>query len=338
MSGAAAARAHVLQLLGGKWLAAATSAAATLGLPAMLADGPRSVEELVATNGWDRAALERLLSVLIGAGLLERDRAGSYGLTEAGRVLDDAELGPLARYVGSDFNWSPWSRLAESVRDGRSAFELQHGTGLFELLDQDEHAAAIYHAAIDAFAAREVEGVVETFDFSTVQRVVDVGGGQGALLEALLRRWPNVSAELLELSAVAEEAQRRFDAAGLAARVAVRTGDFFDTMPKGADVYILKHVLHCLDDETARALLVRCAEAAGDACTILVVEGFRLPPGRLDQTGLMDLEMLVLLGRARERSKPEMRRLFQSAGLRLVRSPALENGARLLVGERDETA
>ena len=335
MSGSAAARAHVLQLLGGKWLAAATSAAAELGLPALLDAGPRSLDDLAEALEADAAALQRLLGVLVGAELLEVDAAGRFGLTAAGRVLGEDALGPLARFIAADFNWAPWSALAESVRTGRSAFSLHHGQGLFDLLDDDAEAAATYHEAIDAFVAREAAAVVEAFDFSGVERVVDVGGGRGALLLRLLQRWPDVRGELLERPAVAEQARRRFEDAGLADRVAVRTGDFFDTLPKGADVYVLKHVLHCLDDDTARALLRRCAEAAADACTILVVEGLKLPAGRLDQTGLMDLEMLVLLGQGRERSKPEMRRLLQSAGLRLVRSPALEGGARLIVAERD---
>jgi hypothetical protein len=129
---------------------------------------------------------------------------------------------------------------------------------------------------------------------------------------------------------VALAAGKRLAEAGLTGRAEVRTGDIGEAVPEGADVYLLKHVVHCLGDAEAIALLDRCCRALAPGGAILVVEGFRLPAGSLDQTSLLDLEMLVLCGPGRERSKPEMRQLLQAAGLRLVRAPLIEGGARLI--------
>ena len=321
-----AARARLLLLLGGKWLAAAVSAAATLGLPAALAAGPRTGSELARVLDCDDAALERLLRALVGAGVLALDASGRHALTDMGRALDDSDLGPLARFVGSELGWSPWASLADSVRTGGSAFEMRFGASLFDHLDADGEAAALYHEAIDAFAAEEVAGVAEGFDFSSARRIVDVGGGRGALVEGVLRRWPQLEAVLLERPAVALAAGKRLAEAGLSDRVEVRTGDFAESVPDGGDVYLLKHVVHCLADDEAIRLLARCRQALAPGGRVLVIEGFRLPAGRLDQTTLLDLEMLALCGPGHERSKPEMRRLLAAAGLQLVRAPSLAGG------------
>jgi len=323
-------RERLLELLGGKWLAAAVSAAATLGLADLLEGGSQSGAEIAEALGCEEDALERLLRTLVGIGIVSFERESRYALTDLGRCLGEDDLGPLARFVGSEFNWAPWARLAEGVRTGRSAFELQHGDPLFEYLDANEADAAVYHDAIGAFVGEEAEAVAKGFDFSSSRRVVDVGGGRGALLEHVLRRWPDLDGILVERPAVAQAAQRRLVEAGLIHRAEVRTGDFFEAIPEGADVYMLKHVVHCLADAEAVELLDRCRRSLACGGAILVIEGFRLPPGNVDQTSLLDLEMLALCGPGRERSKPEMRRLLQAAGLRLVGAPAIGGGARLI--------
>lgn len=324
-------RDHVLRLLAGKWLAATVAAAAELGLPAALAEAPLPGDTLADRLGCDPRALERLLRVLHGVELVAVDEGRRYALTAAGRCLTDDALGPLARHVGASFNWGPWSGLAEGIRTGRAPFEAFHGRPLFDHLDATPPDAETYHAAIDAFVREEADEIAEHYDFSDARRVVDLGGGRGALLARLLARWPHLEGELVERPAVAEDARATLAAAGVAARSRVHAGDFDDALPRDVDVFLLKHVVHCLEDGAARALLARCRAALAPGGVVLIIEGLRLPAGHLDQTGLLDLEMFVLFGAAGERSKPEMRRLLADAGLRFVRSPALSGGARLIV-------
>ncbi len=324
---------RVLGLLAGKWLSAAVSAAATLGIPDSLAEGPKSLDRLARELGCEADALARLLRVLVGEELLRENANGEFELLEAGQLLRSEALGRLARYVGSPLGWDPWSMLADAVRTGESSFVKRHGTPLFEFLDRHPAEAALYNDAIAAFAHREVIALAAAYDFSRARRILDVGGGRGGLLLALLEGFPHLSGILLERPTAVLEAREAFEDAGLASRCEARVGDFFKSIPGDADVCVLKHIIHSWDDDTAVGLLRRCGSAVGETGRVLVIEGILVGDGRRSLTNMLDLEMLVLCGPGHERSKPELRRLFTRAGLRLVESQPLTETARLFVTE-----
>ena len=324
---------RVLGLLAGKWLTAAISAAATLGIPDSLAECPKSLDRLAHELGCEASSLLRLLRVLVGEEILRENANREYELLEAGQLLRSEALGRLARYVGSPLGWDPWSLLPDAVRTGESAFVKRHGIPLFDYLDHHPADAALYNEAIAAFAHREAVGLADAYDFSRARRILDVGGGRGGLLLELLTRFPQLSGVLLERPAAAREARAAFEHAGLAARCEAQIGDFFDAVPGGADVCVLKHIVHSWDDEAAVGLLRRCRVAVGDTGRVLVVEGILVRDGRRSLTNMLDLEMLVLCGPGHERSKPELRRLFTRAGLRLVETRPLTETARLWVTE-----
>ncbi|MFK7895783.1 MAG: methyltransferase [Myxococcota bacterium] len=336
---------RLLRLLGGKWIAAAISAAATLRIPDALADGPLSLEDLAARVECDASALERLLRVLHGENLVRRDFEANYHLTDDGHLLRRGALGELAEYVGTPFGWDPWSSLPHAVRTGEAAFAERHGTGLFEYLDaantQDTQGAQVdpgraaeaelYHAAIDSFSRAESKALAEAFDFTPYHRVADIGGGRGALLVDVLKAWPSLEGILLERPAATAQAEALFAAEGLSSRCEIVVGDFFETLPAHADICVLKHILHSWDDATSQRLLERCRDLVGPSGRVLVIEGVLLPGGRPNLTSLLDLEMLVLCGPGHERSKPEIRRLLHNSGLRLESSVPLAESARLFV-------
>lgn len=322
---------RLLRLLGGKWVAAAVSAAATLRIPDALAEGPLDLADLAERIDADPAALERLLRVLVGEGVLREDAGGAYALTPLGQQLRRDRLGELARMVGAPFGWDPWSALADSVRTGASAFHEHHGRSLFDYLDHHADEARLYHAAIESFTRHEAVAVAQAFDFSQARRVADVGGGRGALLVEILTRWPHLEGVLLERPPAVEEARKVLAEAGLERRCEARVGDFFEAVPADADVCILMHIVHSWDDATATALLRRCGDAVGPDGTVLVVEGVVAPMAGRDLTNLLDLEMLVLCGPGQERRKPELRRLFSAAGLQLVSVEPLPGRSRLFI-------
>lgn len=322
---------QILSLLAGKWLAAAVCAAATLGLPDALANGPRSLDALARELGCDPAALARLLRVLAGERLVRQNEHREFELLPAGRSLCRDRLGRLARYVGSPIGWDPWSDLPHAVRTGESAFAKRYGAPLFEHLDRHAGEAAIYDAAIESFASREEAAIAEAYDFAAARRVLDVGGGRGGLLVALLERHPHLAGILLERPNAAREATHAFARAGLAERCEVVVDDFFESLPGGADHIVLKHIVHSWDDETATKLLARCGAAVGAEGRVLIVEGVLLRDGRRDLTSMLDLEMLVLCGPGRERTKPELRRLFSAAGLELLANHPLTETGHLFV-------
>lgn len=320
-----------MQLLGGKWVSAAVSAAAKLGVADVLAEQSVSVGRLAELLDCDEPSLDRLVGVLCGEGLIERGISGELTLTDFGRHLTSDSLGPVAVYIGESFAWNPWSRLSDAIRDGSSAFEEEHGSALFEYLEQHPDAAATYHQGVDAYTRAQALALLNVFDFHDRKSVIDIGGGRGTLLFELLTHETHLAGTLLDLESALRSAESRFDAATLQSRVTIRQQSFFDPLPSEHDVYVLKHVLHNWSDVDARKILARCREAMGIGAVLLIVEGFVLPGNRRDAVKMLDLEMMVLFGGGRERSKPAFRRLLHECGFRMEVTVDLAGTTRLLV-------
>jgi SAM-dependent methyltransferase len=322
---------RLLGLLAGKWVTAAVAAAAELGVADALAAGPLSAADLAERLGCDGQALGRVLGVLLGEGVFELDAHGRYALTAVGAQLQTGALRELARFVGAPFMWAPWAHVADAVRGGASAFARAQGAELFERHAGD---AALYHRAVDAFTRREARALAEAFDFSELGCIVDVGGGLGTLLVEVLGRYPALQGTLFDRPAVIEQARVALADAPERPRIELCAGDFFAALPGGAHAYVVKHVLHNWDDAHATRLLARCAQGLAPGGKVLIVEGLLLPGNVRDATRMLDLEMFVLCGAGRERTKPEFRKLLAEAGLRLVTTQPLAGTTRLLVAER----
>ncbi len=324
--------AALLDILGGRARSQAVSTAAALGLPELLAHGPRSAQDLALELGADEQAVGRLLSFLAGLGFLRQEQDGALSLTRLGLSLRQDALGPLASFLGSPDQWNPWSALRDSLggtQQADNAFVTTHGTDLYSYMRDHASAAARYDVAIDAFTRQAARTLATSFDFSGISRLVDVGGGRGAGLQELLKQWPNLHGVLFDLPHVARAAREHL-APELAARVECVGGDFLKDVPGDADAYLLKHVLHNWDDEQAVQLLRRCAQQVPDTGYVLVLEYVLAPDGRIDTARMMDLEMLVLTN-GRERRKPELRRLIRAAGLTLEGVTPLPPASWLLV-------
>lgn len=325
---------QVLRLLGGKILAQAVSTAAELRIPDVLADGPMTAENLAEHLRCDSSMLDRLLTVLYAEGVFDRDDSGCYSLTPVGRELIQDRLGPLATFLGSADQWAVWGALCQAIQSGKSAFELTHGVDMYQWLDTHPHEACDYDRGIDVFTAEQAEVVASEYDFSGLTHIVDVGGGRGTMLLEILTRWPQLQGTLFDVERVVRAAEPRFAAAGLTARCRFVAGSFFDGVPQGGDAYLIKHILHNWDDVQAHRILVECRQAMPDGGRLLIVEGI-LPPGRQNTTSrMMDLEMMALFARGRERTKLEFRRLLASAGFRMNSYTApLGHFARLLTAQ-----
>lgn len=321
----------LLTMLAGKWTTAAIAAAAELGLADVLAERALSPAALAEAVHCDASGLERLLAVLAGEGLLAIDELGRYSLTPLGAELRADGLRDLARYMGAPFTWAPFAHLTDALRSGRSAFEVAHGEPMFRYLDKHEDAAALYHRGVDAFTRREARALSEQFDFTRAKHVVDVGGGLGTLLVEVLSRFAHLKGTLVDRPAVLVQAERALSDSEARSRIELCAADFFEHVPSGADVYVLKHVLHNWDDERALTLLQNCARNLGPAGKLIIVEGFLLPEGMRDATRLLDLEMFVLCGAGRERRKPEFRALLHRAGLKLESSQSLAGTTCMIV-------
>ncbi|MBG0832784.1 VOC family protein [Planomonospora sp. ID67723] len=291
--------------------------AAELDLAAHLAGGERETAELAAATGTHAPSLRRLLRALACLGLVTETVPGRFTLTEAGDLLKDGSPGSfraMARLICGPDLWASWGLLIDSVRTGEPTWERVTGFPAFEWTARDPEGSAIFNRAMSENTRRVAPGIIAGFDFARFGTLVDVGGGDGTLLSAILRAVPDLRGVLFDLPSGLAEAERNL--AGLRDRCETVSGDFFEAVPQGADAYLLKSVIHDWDDERATAILRACHAAMGPQATLLVLEP--VLPERIDSpaaTGIVmsDINMLVATG-GRERTEAEFRALLTGAG------------------------
>ena len=294
--------------------------AAKLDLAGQLAKDARTAFELAASLGVDADALYRLLRALASLGVFAETGEGRFVMTPAAELLLRDKPGSLhstAMLYGDELLWGAYGRLGHAIETGKSAFEQVYGQSFYDYLGAHPKSAALFQQAMTGFSELEATALLAAYDFSCVQTVVDVGGGQGALMAALLRVYPNVKATIFDRSAPTEDTQRRFALADIAARVTFIQGDFFTGIPKGGDIYFLKSILHNWDDAAANTILRRCCDAMPTDGRLLVAERVVPPGNAASEAKLFDINMLVTVG-GRERTEAEYSALFRSAGLKLT--------------------
>jgi hypothetical protein len=219
--------------------------------------------------------------------------------------------------------------MLHSVRTGKTAFTQVHGMSLFEFLDTHHDVAAQFHAAMNAYSQLETTAIMDAYTFPENGTVVDVGGGQGTLLAALLTAHPHLRGVLFDQPAVVAEADRIFVDAGVRARATVVGGDFFSEIPSGANVYMLKSVLHNWADGDAERILQCIRRAIPQDARLLIAERV-VPPGNTpSEAKLFDINMLVVVG-GLERTEEEYRQLLGRTGFALVQVIATKSPLSLI--------
>ena len=273
--------------------------AAKLGLADHLAAGPRSVADLANAVAAEPEALYRLLRALAGLGIFAENAVGEFALTPQAELLRSDVQGSLrdiALLFGEDWLWQAYGNMMHSVRTGAPAFTKTHGQPLYGYLHEHPRAAARFNAAMTSFSGLEAAAILEAYDFAGAESVVDIGGGHGALLAALLRAHPHLTGTLFDLPSVVAAARDHLGEPDIAARVEYLAGDFFDEAPAGADLYVMKSVLHNWEDGDAGRILATCRAAMKPHARLLVIERV-VPPGNMPaEAKLFDINMLVVSG------------------------------------------
>ncbi len=304
---------RLLRMLVAPWLAQSLYALAEAGVAELLADGPRPSAELAAGTGLHADTLFRMLRSLASVGVFTESEPGVFGLTETGQFLR-GDVPGTQKYSALLFGaetFRSWAEISHTARTGTPAFEYLHGVTFYDYLTDHPQAAETFNKVM-GFAG-VVPPAARALDLAGVERVVDVGGGNGTLLAALLAANPGVRGTLFDLKEAVDGSAGVLAAAGVADRCEVVAGSFFDGVPAGGDVYLLSRVLHNWSDEQAVAVLRGIREALGGSGRLVVFERL-LPPGDQPSIGkLFDLVMMVVLG-GRDRSAPEYRRLLDAAG------------------------
>ncbi|MFN8469681.1 MAG: methyltransferase [Caldilineaceae bacterium] len=319
-SGAVPPGAVLWQMMTGYWVSQAIYVAAKLGVADLLVDGPRPVEELAAATQADPAALRRVLRALASSGVFTETSPGAFALTPMAALLRSGvpdSMRSLAIMYAEE-QYRAWGDMLHSVQTGKTAFERQFGTSYFAYLAQHPAANHVFNEAMSGYTMQLVGAVVDAYDFSPFQTIVDVGGSYGTLLEGTLLSNPTARGILFDQPHVANAAGEVLAATPVADRCTTVGGDFFVEVPAGGDAYLLAQILHDWDDERSVAILQQCRRAISQQGRLLVIE-LVLPEGEEPFPGKwLDLHMLAMLG-GRERTAAEYAVLFNAAGFELTR-------------------
>lgn len=293
--------------------------AATLRIADHIAHGVCTAPLLAEAAGADPDTLDRVLRHLASVGILGRDEEGGYSLTAVGDALRDEHPAHMRRRLDlegaighADLSFV---QLLHAVRVGGAAYPVHFGRSFWEDLARSEELTASFDHLMGSDVAAEAPAIVAAYDWGSLSHVVDVGGGNGSLLIAMLGRFPALHGTVLDLPRAARAARSAFESAGLSARAEAVAGDFFDELPPGAGGYILSAIVHNWDDDAARQVLRRCGQAAGGAGAVFVIE--RMGPDEDASDTGRDLRMLAYFG-GRERSLTDLTALAAGAGLEVV--------------------
>ena len=326
----------MLRLIAGFRASRVIHVAARLRLADALRHGPMDVRALAGVTATHAPSLERLLHALASLGVLVHCDDATFALTALGATLDSDAPGSLrawAEFALGGEHYAAWGELEHSVRHGEVAFDRLFGTDVWDYRRQHAERGELFNQAMAALARGLDPALIASTGFAGVRSIVDVGGGDGSLLVALLQHHPAMRGVLFDRPNVVGDARARIDDAGLAARLTVVAGDAFDSVPGGADGYVLCQVLHDWSDERAGVILRNCRRAIAPGGKLFVIE--RLLPESFDPSqaarsvAMADLTMMVMTG-GRERTIEGFRALVESAGFRMVNVERTASGPALI--------
>jgi hypothetical protein len=334
----------LVEMATGYFRGRALCAAARLGVADAIGEGERAVEDLAAACQADPTSLHRLLRALASFGIVSESAPGKFILTPLGMPLRKAA--PDSQWAGivfwADLLAANWAYLTECVRTGKNASEIMKSEGVLSPFAKDPEAGAIFRAVMGTGPAENYMPLARAWDFSQARVVADLGGGGGTLLLAILQTYPEVKGMLVDRQESIDRAAPHFASEGLSARCKLVAADLRDSVPAGADVHILKHVLHGCTDEAAVRILRNCFSVLASNSRLLVIE-FVLPDlfnyvdKELEGRVMSDLNMMTVTG-GKERSAAEWRDLLPKAGFAVQRIIAVPGDAAYIIEATPEVA
>ncbi|MFJ2651607.1 methyltransferase [Streptomyces sp. NPDC087420] len=313
-----ALRAALIERIGGYMTAHSIAVAAELGLADLIGTGSRTSGELAAETRTHEPSLRRLLRLLVAGGIMTEPQPGRFALTEIGsqlRVDSPGSLRNFARMFCDPLFLTSWQGLRHTVSTGERAFDHAYGAGVYDYLAQHPETSALFNEAMSEESRYSAEQLAAGYDFPQAGTLVDLGGGDGTLLTAILRRRPGLRGIVFDSASGVAEASATVNKAGLADRCEVQAGDFFTSVPGHGDIYLIKSVFQDWGDEESLAILRTCRAHMPASATLLVV-GTVLPETAGTSTPVMfltDANMMVTTG-GRERTESEFRAMLGEAG------------------------
>ncbi|HWV47217.1 MAG TPA: methyltransferase [Nitrospira sp.] len=313
--------AQLVQMGTAHWVSHILYVAAKLSLADHLAKGPARTDDLAAMTNTHSPSLGRLLRTLGHLGLVTEDGAGRFTLTLLGAALKNGAPGSARAAIltlASPIMTQGWGHLLESVQTGKPGLEQAMGMPIFDWLARHPEEASLFSETMVSFHGAESSAVAAAYDFSDMNTIVDVGGATGNLLAAILSQYPKPRGILYDLPHVVRDAPALLQSRGVADRVTIESGSFFDCVPTSCDAYLLSHIIHDWTEARCLTILGHCRRALTPAGRVLIIE-MVLPEDNTPHPGKM-LDMMMLVGPGgQERTIPEYRQLLDKAGLRLTK-------------------
>jgi O-methyltransferase/methyltransferase family protein len=323
----------LLDMIMGSMVTQAIHVAAKLDVAEQLADGPLPADEIARRCGADADAVYRVLRVLATRLIFAQDEDGRFRLTPMAEALRDGapvSMRAMALLLGHPFEWEHWGELTSAVTTGEPVLPRLRQMGGYEFLAANPEFAGVFEAGMDNLSTLETEPIVAAYDFSGFETIVDVFGGRGTLLAAILAGTPGVRGVLADQRAEMLGAEEFLRSAGVGDRCAVDTAGLFEKPPAGADVYLMKHIVHEWPEQQALELLRNVRASIRDDGRLLLME-FVLPEGSQPHPGvLVDLWLMILMG-GKERTRSQYTELLRQAGFRLTR--VIETGSPVAIVE-----
>ena len=313
--------AQLVQMATAHWMSHILYVAAKLGVADHLAKEAKDADELAAATKTHAPSLRRFMRTLAHLGLVTEGETARFALTPLGEALKTGAQGGARSAVltlASPWITGGWERLLESVQTGRPGLEQALGMPIFDWLARHPEEASLFSETMVSFHGAEPAAVAAAYDFSGMATIVDVGGATGNLLTAILAKHSGCRGILYDLPHVVRDAPKLIQARGLADRVTIESGSFFERVPQGGDAYLLSHIIHDWTEEQCLTILGHCRRAMKPTSRVMIIE-MVLPAGNVPHPGKM-LDMMMLVGPGgQERTEPEYRDLLNKAGLRLTR-------------------
>jgi len=295
--------------------------AAKLGVADLLSDGPKNITDLALKTSSDESSLYRVLRALASLGVFAEKPNRVFELTPSANLLRSdikGSLRKIATFMGEDWHWSVWGQTLYSVRTGKPAWAHVHGKEVFPYLSENKQAAKLFDEAMNSNTSLAIEALLKAYDFSQFGILVEVAGGYGRLLAAVLAQAPELKGILFDQPYVIENAGDHLKDSEVVSRIELQSGDFFVSVPRGGDAYLMKHIIHDWDDERALSILTNVKRAMNRGAKLLLIELVINGDNTPDLGKFVDLEMLVSPG-GKERTAEEYAELFARAGFKLTR-------------------
>lgn len=326
----------LMQMLFGAQMQRSICVAAKLGIADLIAEKPQTAAELAAKTDTHASSLYRVLRTLASIGIFAENADQKFELTPVAALLRSDPPNSMRHFaimMGEDWIWSAWGELMYSVKTGGVAHEKVQGMSSFEFFAQNAEAGKVFNRAMTNLSLSVIPAIIEAHDFSGVSKLVDIAGGHGLLLAGILKANPQVQGILFDLPFVIEGAGEWLEKEGVRHRVELASGDFFQSVPTGADAYMMKHIIHDWDDESSIKILQNIRSAMNESGKVLIIEMVVPESDEPHPSKALDILMLVMEG-GKERTKDEYRRLLEASGLRLTRIIPTKSPYSVIEGER----